>query len=59
LPNAHNPPQDGIKFFSTAEVTEMAEDRPEQAMMAQTIRQQWHRRIVRQLEYALENSGSL
>jgi hypothetical protein len=32
-----NPLQNGIKFFSTAEVTEMAKDRAWLARMTQTI----------------------
>src|SRR5665213_1216908 len=43
-----NPPINGIKFFSTAEVTEMAKDRAWLAKMTQTISQHWHKRNVRQ-----------
>jgi hypothetical protein len=43
-----NPPQNGIKFFSLAEVTEMAKDRAWLAKMTQTISQHWHKRNVRQ-----------
>src|SRR6202161_242467 len=39
-----NPPQNGIKFFSTAEVTEMTKDRAWLAKMTQTISQHWHKR---------------
>jgi hypothetical protein len=35
-----NPPQNGIKLFSTAEVTETAKDRAWLAKMTQTISQQ-------------------
>jgi hypothetical protein len=47
-----NPPQNGIKFFSTAEVTEMAKDRVWLAKMTQTISQHWHKRNVRQRGHA-------
>jgi hypothetical protein len=43
-----NPPQNGIKFFSTAEVTEMAKDRAWLAKTNQAISQHWHKRNVRQ-----------
>jgi hypothetical protein len=43
-----NPPQNGIKYFSTAEVTETAKDRAWLAKMTQTISQHWHKRNVRQ-----------
>jgi hypothetical protein len=47
-----NPPQNGIKFFSTAEVTEMAKDRAWLAKMTQTISQHWHKRNVRQKNHS-------
>jgi hypothetical protein len=43
-----NPPQNGVKFFSTAEVREMAKDRAWLAKMTQTISHHWHKRNVRQ-----------
>lgn|ERR1700722_191781 len=43
-----NPPQNGIKHFSTAEVTELAKDRVWLAKMTQTISQHWHKRNVHQ-----------
>jgi hypothetical protein len=43
-----NPPQNGIKYFATAEVTEMAKDRGWLAKMTQAISQHWHKRNVRQ-----------
>jgi hypothetical protein len=43
-----NPPQNGIKFFSTAEVTELAKDRAWLARTTQTISQYWHKRNVQQ-----------
>jgi hypothetical protein len=43
-----NPPQNGIKFFSAAEVTELAKDRAWLTKMTQTISQHWHARNVRQ-----------
>ncbi len=56
-----NPSQNGIKFFSTAEVTEMAKDRAWLAKMTQTISQHWHKRNVRQKSgctNGLQNSKS-
>ena len=43
-----NPPQNAVKFFSTAEVTEIAKDRVWLAKMTRTISQHWHKRNVRQ-----------
>lgn len=43
-----NPPQNGIKFFSTAEIAEFAKDRAWLAKMTQTISQHWHKRNTRQ-----------
>jgi hypothetical protein len=43
-----NPPQNGIKFFSTAEIAEFAKDRAWLAKMTQTISQHWHKRNARQ-----------
>lgn len=45
-----NPPQNGIKFFSTAEVAELSKDRAWLAKMTQTISQHWHKRNARQKE---------
>jgi hypothetical protein len=47
-----DPPQDGIKLFSTAEVTEKAKDRAWLAKLTQTISQHWHKRNVRQKSQA-------
>jgi hypothetical protein len=43
-----NPAQNGVKFFSTAEIAEMAKDRAWLAKMTQTICQHWHKRNIRQ-----------
>jgi hypothetical protein len=47
-----NPPQNGIKFFSASEVTEMSRDRAWLAKMTQTVRQHWHKRNVRQKSHS-------
>jgi hypothetical protein len=47
-----NPPQNGIKFFATAEITELAKDRAWLAKMTQTIGQHWHKRNMRQKEHS-------
>jgi hypothetical protein len=56
-----NPPPNGIKYFSTAEVTETAKDRAWLAKMTQTISQHWHKRNVGQKNHhrngALMGSG--
>ena len=51
-----NPPQNAVKFFSTAEVMEMAKDRAWLAKMTQTISQHWHKRNVRQKSHSRSNS---
>jgi hypothetical protein len=43
-----NPPQNGIKHFSTAEVTELAKDRVWLVKMTQVISQHWHKKNERQ-----------
>jgi hypothetical protein len=47
-----NPPQNAVKFFSTAEVMEIARDRAWLAKMTQTIGQHWHKRNVRQKSHS-------
>jgi hypothetical protein len=47
-----NPPQNGVKFFSTAEVAEMAKDRAWLAKMTQAISQHWHKRNVHQKSHS-------
>ena len=47
-----NPPTNGIKFFATVEVTEMAKDRAWLAKMTQTIGQHWRKRNVRQKNHS-------
>jgi len=39
-----NPSQNAIKFFSTAEITDLAKDRVWLAKMTQAIGQHWHKR---------------
>jgi hypothetical protein len=51
-----NPPQNAVKFFSTAEVTEMARDRAWLAKMTQTVGQHWHKRNLRQKSH-LQNTS--
>ena len=46
-----DPPQNGIKLFSTAEVLEKAKDRAWLAKLTHTISQHWHKRNVRQKSY--------
>lgn len=43
-----NPPQNGVKYFSTAEVAELTKDRSWLAKITQTICQHWQKRNARQ-----------
>jgi hypothetical protein len=47
-----NPPQNGSKYFSRAEIVELAKDRAWLAKMTQTVSQHWHKRNVRQKSQA-------
>jgi hypothetical protein len=60
LSNADKSPQNEIKFFSTAEVTELAKDRACLAKITQIISQHWHKKNVRQKGHAGngEHNGS-
>lgn len=51
-----NPPQNGTKYFSTAEVTELTKDRSWLAKMTQAISQHWHNRNARQKGHAVNGS---
>jgi hypothetical protein len=42
-----NPPQNGIKYFSTQEVLELVKDRSWLAKMTNTICQHWHKKNVK------------
>jgi hypothetical protein len=42
-----NPPPNGIKFFSTAEVLESSKDRTWLAKVSSTIYQHWHKQNAR------------
>ncbi len=48
-----NPPQNGIKFFATADLVEASKDRHWLARMSGTIYQHWQRRNARQKDLAL------
>ena len=50
-----NPPQNGVKYFSTAEVAELTKDRSWLAKMTQTICQHWQKRNARQKGHAVKN----
>ena len=45
-----NPPQNGIKFFATADLLEASKDRHWLARMSATIYQHWQRKNARQKE---------
>jgi hypothetical protein len=51
-----NPPQNAIKFFSTAEVLELVKDRSWLAKMTHTICQHWHKRNARQKCHSVDGS---
>lgn len=42
-----NPPQNGIKYFATADVLEAGQDRPWLQRMSATIYQHWHKKNTR------------
>jgi hypothetical protein len=43
-----NPPPNGIKFFATADVLELAKDRSWLAKITNTVNQHWHKKNARQ-----------
>ena len=45
-----NPPPNGIKFFATTEVLELAKDRSWLARMTNTVNQHWHKKNSRKKE---------
>ena len=47
-----NPPANGIKFFATTDLLELAKDRAWLAKMTHTISQHWQKRNTRQKENA-------
>src|SRR5262245_30844389 len=47
-----NPPQNGIKFFATAEILELAKDEKWLNRVTVAIYQHWHRQNVRKKEKA-------
>jgi hypothetical protein len=56
-----NPPQNGTKYFSTAEVAELTKDRSWLSKITQTISQHWQKRNARlkgRVPGSLRNSGS-
>ena len=48
-----NPPQNGIKFFATADLLEASKDRHWLARMSATIYQHWQKKNSRQKELAV------
>jgi hypothetical protein len=48
-----NPPQNGTKFFATADLLEAGKDRHWLARMSATIHQHWQRKNARQKELAV------
>lgn len=51
-----NPPQNGVKFFSTSEVLELAKDEKWLTRMTVAIYQHWHKQNVRRKGLAPMNS---
>ena len=47
-----NPPQNGVKFFATADLVEAGKDRHWLARMSTAIYQHWHNKNARQKELA-------
>ncbi len=52
-----NPPQNGIKFFSTLEILELVKDRSWLAKMTNTISQHWHKKNARKKSHARNGSA--
>jgi len=52
-----NPPQNGIKYFATAELLEASQDRHWLGRMTATIYQHWHRKNTRQKAAATDGGG--
>jgi hypothetical protein len=56
-----NPPPNGIKFFATTDVLELAKDRSWLTKMTNSINQHWHNKNARQKRHILngaENGAS-
>jgi len=53
-----NPPANGIKFFATADLLELAKDRAWLAKMTHTISQHWQKRNTRQKSLAANGDRS-
>jgi hypothetical protein len=51
-----NPPANGIKFFATTDLMELAQDRAWLAKMTHTISQHWQKRNMRQKEQAARHA---
>jgi len=51
-----NPPQNGIKFFATAELLEAGKDRHWLARMSAAIYQHWQKKNARQKEVAVNGA---
>jgi hypothetical protein len=51
-----NPPQNGVKYFATAEVLELAKDRSWLAKITSTVCQHWHKRNTRRKNQSQDGS---
>ena len=51
-----NPPPNGIKFFATVDVLELAKDRSWLSRMTNTVNQHWQKKNARQKNRAENNS---
>jgi len=54
-----NPPQNGIKYFATAELLEASKDRHWLVRMSGTIYQHWQKKNARQKELSVNGETSL
>jgi hypothetical protein len=51
-----NPAPNGIKFFATADVLELAKDRSWLAKVTNTVNQHWHKKNARQKNHSFDGS---
>jgi len=54
-----NPPQNGIKFFATAELLECCKDRHWLVRMSATIYQHWQKKNARQKELVANSQATI
>jgi hypothetical protein len=51
-----NPAPNGVKFFATADIVELAKDRSWLAKVTNTVNQHWHKKNARQKSHSLHGA---